>query len=349
MSKGDLKAATDWMVSQEVDVIVTSIVWTWDGPGDGTSPYTNSPLKSVDAAVDGGVIWVNAAGSDASRTWAGSFDNPNNNIWHNFSDNDECNTIELGKGDEIRVQLRWGDTWYGATRDLDLYLMQPTENYFNLDHVVASSETSQDGESDDEPFEYLTYTAESSGDYCLAVRHFGGSEPSWFQLQSWGSHELEFITGGGSISNPAESANTGMLAVGAAYWADTNTIAHYSARGPAPDRRIKPDIVGASHVTSAAYNDSFGGTSAAAPHIAGLAALVIQHYPEYAPVQVANHLKVNALRRHINLPSNVWGYGFAYLPAPQTPATPAPDAHACSHCDANPDTDACDHRDATPC
>ena len=35
----------------------------WSGPGDGTSPYSNSSLRTVDAAVAGGITWVNAAGN----------------------------------------------------------------------------------------------------------------------------------------------------------------------------------------------------------------------------------------------------------------------------------------------
>ena len=38
VSRGDLQAAADWMVSQGVSVINNSLGWGFDGPGDGTSP-----------------------------------------------------------------------------------------------------------------------------------------------------------------------------------------------------------------------------------------------------------------------------------------------------------------------
>ena len=60
-SKGDLRATTDWMVANGVQVINMSLAWTWDGPGDGTSPYSDSPLNTVNKAVAGGAVWVNAA------------------------------------------------------------------------------------------------------------------------------------------------------------------------------------------------------------------------------------------------------------------------------------------------
>ena len=43
------------MIEHDVDIINMSMHWSWSGPGDGTSPYSNSPLKSVDTAVTGGV------------------------------------------------------------------------------------------------------------------------------------------------------------------------------------------------------------------------------------------------------------------------------------------------------
>ena len=69
VSPGDLQAIADWMVSEGVSVINYSAVWTFDGPGNGTSPYGNSPLRTVDRAVAGGVVWVNAAGNTAESTW----------------------------------------------------------------------------------------------------------------------------------------------------------------------------------------------------------------------------------------------------------------------------------------
>ena len=53
-------------------------------------------------------------------------------------------------------------------------------------------------------------------------------------------------TENGSIGNPGESNNPGLLTVGATHhWDDVRAIATYSSRGPTPDGRVKPDIVGA--------------------------------------------------------------------------------------------------------
>ena len=72
-SKGDMRSTVDWMLSQGVSVIVHGVNYVFDGPGDGTSPFGDSPLKTVDRAVAGGIVWVNAAGNHAQRTWFGNY------------------------------------------------------------------------------------------------------------------------------------------------------------------------------------------------------------------------------------------------------------------------------------
>ncbi|MFN2444717.1 MAG: hypothetical protein ABR606_03905, partial [Vicinamibacterales bacterium] len=41
----DFQASVAWMISQGVSVIVFSQAFLWDGPGDGTSPFADSPLR----------------------------------------------------------------------------------------------------------------------------------------------------------------------------------------------------------------------------------------------------------------------------------------------------------------
>ena len=320
VSPGDLQTATDWMVSEGVSVINHSLSWTFDGPGDGTSPFSDSPLNTVDRAVDGGIIWVNAAGNQARRSWFGSYSDTDSDGFIHFDDpNDEDIDLSVSADERFMVQLRWEDSWPGASTDLDLCLGR--EDTFE---ILICSEDYQSGESGHFPIERFEHVPHIDTDILdIVVFHHSGSVPDWIQLQVWGAGYIEHYTENGSISSPAESANPGMLAVGAAPWYDPHTIEWYSSRGPTPAGRVKPDIVGATCGETALLplnenNRGFCGTGQASPHVAGMAALVRQRFPHYTPPRVAAYLKNNAAQREIPDPNNTWGHGFTQLPPPLT-------------------------------
>ena len=92
-SSGDLKTAVDWMVGNGVGVINRSLGNVYEGPGDGTSPFRNSRLSSIDAAVAGGIVFVNSAGNGARNTYYGRFSDPDRNGSHNFTSPDPSNSF----------------------------------------------------------------------------------------------------------------------------------------------------------------------------------------------------------------------------------------------------------------
>ena len=329
-SYDDLLSTVNWMVSQGVDVINMSLGWTFNGPGDGTTPYSNAPLKSVDAAVTGGIIWVNSAGNSAKDSWHGAFSDSDSDGIHQFNAaGNECNivTIDLDPLEGFRAQLRWADSWGGASKSLDLYLIPVSGGTLSLSDAVATSERSQSGGGNHIPYETirLDHGDITNGEYCLAVNQASGDAPSWIQLLVWGaSGDLQNYVSARSIGNPAESRNSGMIAAGAARYSSTSTIESFSSQGPTTDNRTKPDIVGADGGTSSTYGTWYG-TSQASPHVAGLAALVKERFPSYSPSQIATYLKSNALARGTK-PNNKWGHGFAKLPTLSTPVPLSTDA-----------------------
>ena len=319
--RGDLRQIVAWMTSQGVDVIAYPNNWHWGGPGDGTSPDPYDPLKSVDAAVNGGAIWINRSSIySRNTTWFGSFSSEADGFMA-FSSNDHLNGIEMDAGEWMSVELRWEGSWQGADKDLNMYL------YNSEGSQVEFSNDPQQGASPEKSYESFRYTAPTSGTYFLGVKRHAGSAPSWVQLRVRGGPQLEYHTPNSNITSPAESANPGMLAVGTAAWNNANAIQSYSARGPTPDGRTKPDIVGADCTrTKSPYDansDSGCRSVLGVGHIAGLAALVKQRFPNYTPAQIAAYLKSNAEARG-TVPNNTWGYGFAKLPALPTP-TPTTD------------------------
>ena len=316
-SLGDLRTATDWMVSQGVSVIVHGVTYTFDGPGDGTSPFSDSPLKTVDRAVSGGIVWVNAAGNQGQRTWFGTYSivTSGSSRFLAFDGTDVFNDLTLDSGGTATVQLRWEDSWHSASRDLDLIIWDN-----DASDIVGDSSDPQSGQAGQVPFEALTCPYPCDGRYSVVVSHESGAAPSWIQVTARGVDSIKYYTGTGSIANPAESSNPGMLAVGAAHWNNVRTIEPYSSRGPTPDGRVKPDIVGADCGATALISlnqnqNGFCGTSQSTAHVAGMAALVRQRFPTYTPVQVANYLKEHAEQRESPAPNNTWGHGFAKLPS----------------------------------
>ena len=325
VSRGDLQATVDWMVSQGVSVISYSTSWTFDGPGDGTSPYEVSPLKTVDRAVDSGIIWVSTAGSYARRSWFGPYSDRDSDGFIEFNrDGVELNKVVLSEGDVIRGQLRWEGVWGRETTDLGMILYDSDLNPVWYSGDYQSGPLAGDFPI---PWDFMRYEVPRDGDYYLTIHDYSGPYsgpvPGWIQLTVWDVVSIEHYTENGSIGNPAESANPGMLAVGAAPWYDPHTIEYYSSRGPTPAGRVKPDIVGATCGETALRplnenNRGFCGTGQAAPHVAGMAALVRHRFPHFTPPQVAAYLKNNAAQRESPDPNNTWGHGFAQLPPPLT-------------------------------
>ena len=317
---GDMRKAVEWMASHDVDVINMSAGWSWSGPGDGTSPLENSPLNTADYAAENGILWVNAAGNEAESNWIGAFNDPDGNDVHNFEGEDECNEVFLNAEETLIAQLRWDDVWLRARfLDLDLLLVHKETS-----QVVARSDNYQWRYP--RPFELFLFEAEVKGEYCLEVSKFYGDDPAWIQVMAFTGQYLDYYVEGYEITDPAGSASPAMLAVGATRWTNTDEIEFFSSRGPTLDGRIKPDIVGVDGTMSVTYEGSFYGTSQASPHVAGLAALVAQNFPDMGAVDVAEYLERNALDRGEPGEDNTWGHGIAALPPsdaspPELPST----------------------------
>ena len=312
----DLNRAVDWFNSHDVDVLVVSLSTIFEGPGDGTSVYTGRYIAAINRAVAFGMTVAVSAGNDNGRSWFGSFVDSDNDRVLDWADSDECNKVYLASGHTYVFRFRWDGTWRGATTDLDLYLTRGGV-------VQAKSEDAQSGGGIHDPQEEIRFTAGRNGNYCLTVEQRSGSVPRWAQLvvlsPTLDDLGMEHRSDGYSIVSPAEMVNPGVLAVGAAPHNSTRAIASYSARGPLPNGTIKPDIVGAASVYSASLGSAAIGTSFAAPHLGGLAALVKQRFPWYTPAEIVQYLKDHAQPRGDPVPNNTWGYGFAQLGG--TPAT----------------------------
>jgi len=110
-----------------------------------------------------------------------------------------------------------------------------------------------------------------------------------------------------------------------AYSDAPDTLASFSSRGPTPDLRLKPDLVapGVNILSSVSYGNGFDfyqGTSMAAPHVTGAAALLKQLHPDWTPAQIKSALMTTAAEpSSLGASPNSRGSGRLNLAAPNDP------------------------------
>ena len=205
-SPGDLADVVDWMISEDVSVINMSLGWLFDGPGDGTSPRAHSPLNTLAKAVSNGILWVNSAGNSGHSSWFGvPTDADGDNLLEFAADQER---LDLNVNESTIVQLRWDGDWSAEATDLNLHLFDTTGN------PLAQSLNPQEGRDGNTPYE-IAFPATGDKAY-IQITSRTGDLPRWMQIVAWNGR-IVGSTEGGSIDNPAESANSGMLAVGATH------------------------------------------------------------------------------------------------------------------------------------
>ncbi len=229
--------------------------------------------------------------------------------------------IKVGPGDALAVDLQWDEPWEGVDTDLDAFLLNAGGN------LIAGS-VEDNVELSQRPFEVLQWENESSSERIvqLVVNRFSGESPRLkFALVASGSG----VTGteyprstGADVVGPAIFGHNGAasaISVGAIRFDKTTEPEKYSSRGPvrhdfgpvtgteaaaplgSPEILSKPDVVATdcgvttffAGFTGAVWR--FCGTSAAAPHAAGIAALMLEAEPGEAPSGIRSALQASAV------------------------------------------------------
>ncbi len=277
MAGAILWLANDAFDGEGADVIVDDIGFYYE-------PFFEDGLVAQAAAdaVDGGTVYVSSAGNWAERHYEGDFTD-NGDGYHVF---DGGSDIAMRVRTDRRysgVLLQWNDQFGASANDYNLFVcpvgIMPT--HFNiLNDVCEASSYIQDG--DDDPAENLLIGG--SGYYDLYIKKQSG-EARRLELFTLGGSPVEYgVKVGGIVGHPAVAD---VLAAGAIVSVDPgyDEARYYSDQGPSliyfPDEetRMKPDVMGIDGVTvtgSGGFPTLFHGTSAAAPHVAAIAALLIE-------------------------------------------------------------------------
>jgi subtilisin family serine protease len=202
----------------------------------------------------------------------------------------------------INTDFQWAEPWYGVATDLNIYLLDSGGS------IVAQS--NNNNLLTQTPYELMYYNNPgSAADYSIVIaRKSGSATPRLKYIFLQGTYLLTSVqyntSTGGDIVGPTlygHSATTYGLSVGAIPFNDSNNPEKFTSRGPStfyfapvvnttpaeaigPATMNQPDIAatdggcttffGSYDYTTPCYR--FYGTSAATPHAAAVAALILQ-------------------------------------------------------------------------
>ena len=304
--EGQIVAAGKWLASQGVNII------NFSGGGH-YGPHNGSALldRFVDYIVrEHGVLWVNAAGNEGASHWTGSAVDRNRNGLVDSVSSRFPDFIAMS-GQQISVMVVWDD--WGAdprrpssSQDIDAYLLAKTPS--GLAPVAVSREI-QNGRG--VPAEMIVAQGVPRGQVLYLALHLKNvSRPVRTHVIVRGAQMAPKVPNY-SIGIPATARSA--LSVGAVD-ARTDRIEDFSSRGPTDDGRMKPDVSAPDNTVSVAYGRGgspgrFPGTSAAAPHVAGFAALLKQQNPSASPAALHAAVRSQVRPRGRQAPNADYGYG----------------------------------------
>jgi len=245
------------------------------------------------------------------------------------------NLWNISSGTTLRIFLEWNDWNAARTGnqnfiDYDIFLYRWTGSSWVY---VTRTNGNQCRYDTVPPTEALIYTVPSGGpyNYAIGIQRWDGSGAcpnnfgSWMQLHTFNSfrnaqgaaNSFWYVNQCNSLLIPSDGDSS--VTVGATFWNEDSTsplygLETFSSLGPRnaagggnPGTTVnKPDVVapdgvsgetyGANDGTNFAnYGGGFFGTSAAAPHVAGMAAVMWSREPTMTLDQVAGSLKSQAL------------------------------------------------------
>ncbi len=280
----DFNAAVDCLAAN-TDVVVDDLGFLNNGLYDGTSAVSLNTSTELNRTSNRIRVYANAVGNLALEHYQEPFNFCGASFYHVFQAT--SSTIDLAPfgprcddpllvpaGGLAVIFLQWNDPFGASCNDYDLYLY-----VHDSATLLAASDDPQTCFQD--PTEVIVWQNPLSSDVLvdLAIYNFNAAVRT-FDMFTLFPVAPNFLTPCSSVPNQGD-AGGGVISTGAINsWDPGNdTIAPYSSCGPTNDGRTKPDITGTDCVSTTGaggFSNPFCGTSAAAPHMAGIAALLLQ-------------------------------------------------------------------------
>ncbi len=350
VSAGNMALGIMQLQQDSVNVIVDDITYI-------TEPFFKDGViaQAVNAVTAKGVSYFSAAGNFGNESYEGTYTATANPGWaraidaHDFGGGNIYQSISLLPG-TYTIVLQWDDSIYslgqipGALNDLDIYLADRNGNpLFGMNKMSLGGD----------PYEVLPFTVLAPCSANVVITRAAGTGSVNFKYVVFRGATTITEFGNTNVSTVVGQANAkGAMAVGAARYTNTPAfgvsppvLESYSSDGGTITNdmtRRKPDFVAPDGVnTTVNLGDplipgnplpTFYGTSAAAPHAAAVAALMMQAKKKFygdtaclSPDSVRCILERTAISMGAPGFNYASGYGFIQADAAiQTFASPKP-------------------------
>ena len=305
----DVQAATSFLAAN-VDVVLSDL-GALDFFPNGQSTLAQGLVQLLAVGSNRARGYMQSAGNYALQHYADVFRNSGTydpfgfeGTFHVFLANTDTtgpptssvwNQVTVPPSSSVDIFLTWNDPAGASTNDYDLILSDCNGTLFDWSNSL------QDGSQ--EPVEVVSYTnpsRRSSRTVCYAILNYqNAAQPRTLNILIGTVDSIghAFNTPAKSLAVPADTPGD-FIAVGAVPASSPNQIEDYSSLGPTFDGRSKPDLVATDGVSvsgAGGFDSPFFGTSAAVPHVAGLAALLLQLNPTLTRAQLKTVLMQSAV------------------------------------------------------